>query len=300
MARALVRLPLVLRRLGAGLRRAEADAGEPVTDDVGRHVAGIAQAVDVADLVAVVRRDRHLDEAIAGGEQLQQDLGVEVEAVAVGLERDARQRGNRERAVAAVPLAQRHPGHGVLECGQDAVADELVRGHPAAASGATLQHPRPEHDLGVAGDERGDHRGEQFGRVLAVAVEEHDDVQALLDRPPVAVLLVAPVAEVARLADDGERQIGAPPLVAAADVLGVVLGVVVADEDRRDARPEVGGDAVEHPLQRGGRVVGDDHDADPWLTHAAASVPAAVPCRPRGARRRRTGRPRPHRQRAGR
>ena len=40
--------------------------------------------------------------------------------------------------------------------------------------------------------------GQQLGRVLAVAVEQHDDVEAVLDRPVVAGLLVAAVAEVAR------------------------------------------------------------------------------------------------------
>ena len=71
--------------------------------------------------------------------------------------------------------------------------------------------------------------GSDSGRVLAVAVEQHHDVEVVLDRPVVAGLLVAAVAEVARVADDLEGQVGAELLVAEADQVGAVLAGVVAD-----------------------------------------------------------------------
>jgi len=52
--------------------------------DVGR----VAQPVHVADLVAVIGRDRHLEQALLGQHELDDDLGVEVEDVGVEVERD--------------------------------------------------------------------------------------------------------------------------------------------------------------------------------------------------------------------
>ena len=262
VARSAVGLPLVLGCLGAGQRRSEADAGEPVADHVGRDVAGVGEAVDVADLVAVVGGDGDLGDALAVGVHLQQDLGVEVEAVAVGLERDRRQRRHRQGPIAAVPLAEREPGDGVLDAGEHPVADVLVQRHPTLAGVAAGHHPGAEDHLGVAAHDRLDDIGQQLGGVLAVTVEQHDDVEAVLDGPAVAELLVAAVAEVAGLADDRQRQPGLPLLVLQAHRLRVVVGVVVADEDRRDARAEALRDPVEDPGQRRRRVVGDDHDAD--------------------------------------
>ena len=66
-------------------------------------------------------------------------------------------------------------------------------------------------------------------RVLAVAVEHDHDVQSVLDGEVVAGLLVAAVAEVGRLPDQGDRQVG-DLLVAEADQVGRVLAVVVADD----------------------------------------------------------------------
>jgi hypothetical protein len=56
-------------------------------------VLGVPDAVDVADLVAVVGGDRHLDDPLPGVEQLDDDLGVEVEVVRVEREPDPRSAG---------------------------------------------------------------------------------------------------------------------------------------------------------------------------------------------------------------
>ena len=72
-----------------------------------------------------------------------------------------------------------------------------------------LDHPRAEHGVGLVALERGDHLREHLGCVLAVTVQQDDDVEVLLDRPSVAGLLVAAVPEVLLVADDLDRQIGA-------------------------------------------------------------------------------------------
>ena len=94
--------------VGAGRRDSttEASPARPVPDDVHRDVARVAEAVHVADLVAVVRRDRHLDDALLGGEEAEDDLGVEVEPVGVRRQRQVGERVDAVRAVAAVPLRE--------------------------------------------------------------------------------------------------------------------------------------------------------------------------------------------------
>ena len=77
----------------------------------------------------------------------------------------------------------------------------LYSGMPPGARPPAGQHPRAEHGVGTAVDERGDDVFDHLGRVLPVAVEQHDDVEAVVDRPAVPALLVAAVAEVAIVAD---------------------------------------------------------------------------------------------------
>ncbi len=94
-------------------------------------------------------------------------------------------------------------------------------------------------------------------------MQEHDDVELVLDRQLVADLLIAAVAEVAGIADDRQRQVRERLLVPETYEIGGVLAGVVADEDLRDPRPEVGRHAIEHAGQGCDRVVSDDEDADP-------------------------------------
>ena len=65
----------------------------------------------------------------------------------------------------------------------------------------------PNTASAVAVEERGEHLVHHLRRVLPVAVEQHDDVPAVLDRVAVAGLLVAAVTEVALVAHDGDRQL---------------------------------------------------------------------------------------------
>ena len=77
---------------------------------------------------------------------------------------------------------------------------------PARAAPRTIIRD-PKTASAAPSDERGDQVLDDLRRVLAVAVEQDDDVEAVVDRPAVAALLVAAVAEVAVVADDGERQL---------------------------------------------------------------------------------------------
>ncbi len=95
-------------------------------------VERVGNALDVADLVAVVGGDRHLDDPHPLGEQLDDDLGIEVEVAGVVLERDLRERRHPVGPVPGVELAQPGPQEPVLDRGQGPVAHELVQGHAAA------------------------------------------------------------------------------------------------------------------------------------------------------------------------
>ena len=129
MRRVRRQLELVLVRGEGQLARPEAQLVEPIPRDVGGDVLGVAQTVHVADLVAVVGRDRHLDDPLAGLVELHDDLGVEVEPIGVALERDVTEGVDPVGPIAAVPLAEVHAGHRVLVPAQDAVAEVLVHRH---------------------------------------------------------------------------------------------------------------------------------------------------------------------------
>jgi hypothetical protein len=73
------------------------------------HVVGVAHAVDVADLVAVVGRDRHLEDALACHDELNDDFRVEMEDVGVALERQGLEALHGVDAIARVELRQPAP-----------------------------------------------------------------------------------------------------------------------------------------------------------------------------------------------
>src|SRR2546428_1862533 len=98
MRAVVARLQMVFGRL---VQAGPSDPGVPeaMAQDVDAHVPGIFQTVDVADLVAVIGRDGYLADPLAGAQQLEGDLRVEVEAVRVALERDGGQRPHGVRTV---------------------------------------------------------------------------------------------------------------------------------------------------------------------------------------------------------
>ena len=99
----------------------EAEPAQPVASSIGNDVLGVDEPVHVADLVAVVRRDRRLDDRFPSRVELQDDLGVEVEAVGVLLERDVGKRVDAVAPVTAVSLRQLETRQRVLDAGEEGV-----------------------------------------------------------------------------------------------------------------------------------------------------------------------------------
>src|SRR6185436_20521510 len=94
-------------------------------------VPGILQARAERNLVAVVRRNRYLLDSRAGEEQLDRDLGIEVQSVAVERKRNAPERRDRVGAIPGVKLAQSSPQKPALDPAQDAIAQVFVERHAA-------------------------------------------------------------------------------------------------------------------------------------------------------------------------
>ena len=235
------------------------------------HPPSVLDAVHPRKFVAVERRDRDLDDALPRLDHLEDDLGVEVVVVRVQFEADRIERTSRVCAVAAVPFTELHARHEVLPERENLVADELVFRHSPGECTTLREHPRSEDDIGTSVDDRLDHRRQVLGCVLPVAVQQHDDVDAVVDHPPVARLLVAAVSEVHGATDHLQGQVGARALQFETDLERFVGACVVADEDDVDPRKEVAGDPIEHPGESVLGVVRDDEDAD---AHAFSSSQA--------------------------
>ena len=203
-----------------------------------------------------------LDDPPMRTEQLQDDLGVEVEPVAVADERQVGQCRHPVGAVARVPLAQPDAGDHVLGAGQDPVADVLVQRHPAAAGPARVEHARAEHRIDAIVGERRQEIGHLLRRVLTVAVQQDHDVPTVIDGVAVPGLLVAAVAEVGLVPHDRQRDVGTVGDVLVGDVERRIARVVVHHEHFDQFAAQRRRDAVEHPAQRRLGVVGDDEHPD--------------------------------------
>jgi hypothetical protein len=84
----------------------DVQAVQPAGDGGDDDVLGVPEAVDAADLVAVVRRDRHFDDPLTGKHQLDDHLGVEVKHVGVVAEGNLRQGGHAVGTKAGVELRE--------------------------------------------------------------------------------------------------------------------------------------------------------------------------------------------------
>ena len=103
----------------------------PVAIDGFGHIFGVLQAVYIADLGAVVGRDRDLFDAEPFVAQFDDDLRVEVEIIGHVLGSNPAQGVQIISAVSAVELGQIQIERPVLHDGQDAVTDVLVKRHAA-------------------------------------------------------------------------------------------------------------------------------------------------------------------------
>src|SRR5947208_12904738 len=114
--------------LGHGLHRLDA-------------VLGAAAEVDLAGLVEVPHRHRHVAEAEPEVDRLHEELRVEHEVVAVALERDRFEHLAAVDAEAAVELAEVLAEEEVLERSESTVADVLPPRHAALERLGAAPHP---------------------------------------------------------------------------------------------------------------------------------------------------------------
>ena len=148
----------------------------------------------------------------------------------------------------------------VLEAGEDLVADVFVERHATPEGAALGHHARAEYGAGLARDERGEQIGELFRGVLAIAMDEGDEVESVVDGVAVAELLVAAVALVEGGAEDGDPEAFDGFLVSEAGGEGVVFRGVVDDEDFDVAAAQLLGDAAQYAADGFFGIVGDDED----------------------------------------
>src|SRR5262249_52018941 len=99
---------------------------QPVPEGRADAISGVPQAVDMANLVPVKSRNRHLSDPQPGIVELQNDLRIEVPLVGVEKERNLTQRGHPEGPVAGMKFRKLLTRNPVLNPSQDAVADKLV------------------------------------------------------------------------------------------------------------------------------------------------------------------------------
>ena len=163
-----------------------------------KNIPRVTQSVDVTDFIAVKSRDRQFGDAKIPEHELNDNFGVEMKVVRVFFEWHLGQRLGRVKPVTGMELGQRRPENAILEPRQNLVANPFVSRHSAGARRAFIDHARAEDRFGLAGQQRLQQIRQFFGGVLAIAVHEGHDVEAMIDGVAVAELLVAAVPLVHR------------------------------------------------------------------------------------------------------
>ena len=170
------------------------------------NIEGVLQSVDVTDFVAVKGWNRQLENAEFFQNQLNDNLGVEVKSPAIAFERQLRERVGGIQAIAGVKLRQVRLQHPVLESGQDLVADPFVVRHPARSRRFLVDHARTEDGIGFVPNQRSKQLRQFFRRILAVAVQEGDDIESVIDGVAITELLVTAVTLVLRRPEHGDLE----------------------------------------------------------------------------------------------
>ena len=206
--------------------------------------------------------------------QLDDDLGVEVEVVGVALERDPGQRGDRVGPVARSGTRERSvPSSAVL----DARSGSCCRRTCRAASRRAGRCPRSiirEPNTASASPRRA---ARPCRAGISGAYWPSPCSSTTMSRPcsmahAVAGLLVAAVAEVLLVPDDGESAGRARRLPAQADAGRCRRLASSDDEDLGDPGAELSGIRSSVARQRRLGVVGHDQDADARRGRCAGSV----------------------------
>ena len=236
-------------------------------------VPGVFEAVDVADLVAVIGGNGQFFDAQPGTEQLDDDLGVEVEIVGVGGERHLFQGFDGIEAVSGMEFGEVGAEEAVLDSGEDLVAYIFIERHAAAPGLAGHGHAGAEDGVGFAGEQGLEQVGQSLRRILPVAVHEGDDVKAILDGVVKADFLVAAIALVDRVEED--RRGKAAVFRFASLTEGLVPGGIVDDQDLGMILGQRLGDALDDALDGALRIVRHDENQDfggHRLPHSNADV----------------------------
>ena len=133
---------------------------------------------------------------------------------------------------------------------------------------ALHHHARAHDHVGLAVLQRREQVLHHLRGVLAVAVEQHDDVEAALHRVLVALALVAAVHQVDGVLEDRELAVR-QSLPGSAWPTSWVLSWLASSKTKISSILSTDrlGDAVQHAAQRGLGVVGDDQDSDAGAVH---------------------------------
>src|SRR6185312_1893079 len=120
--RALTFLEVVLVARGNPAVCAESHPIQAVGNNITDDRACVLHSIHVADLVAVIGRDRDLNDALTTIEELDDDLSVKIESVRVVHERKLREGRDVVCPVAAMEFTQVRLEHRILDTREDAVA----------------------------------------------------------------------------------------------------------------------------------------------------------------------------------
>src|SRR5579885_333349 len=227
-------------------------------------VSGVPHAVDVTNLVAIEGGDGNLADAEALMMQLNDDLRVEMEIIGHVGEVDLLEGVKIIGPVSTMKLGEIQSESAVFKVGQDAVADVFISRHAALERAAViLHHARSEDGVSRAGDDRMVHAVQDLRRILAVAVQQHDRVEALFYEIAVPGLLIAAIAKVSRMPQHLKFGVIAERLQADGEFIGRVLTGVIENNHFLDIAPHLRLNTAQHLGQRGDRVIRDDENADP-------------------------------------
>ena len=122
------------------------------------NVPCVLHSVHVADLVAVVCRNRQLGDPEFLEYKLNDDLGVEMELACVFFEWDLGESSCCLESIAGMKFGEICSQHSVLECGQNLIPDPFVKGHSAPPRRALVDHARTKNCVGLTMKERTEER----------------------------------------------------------------------------------------------------------------------------------------------
>ncbi len=230
-------------------------------------IQGVGDAVDMADFIAVIGGNGHLADTKAAFEKLEDDLRVEVPIRSQFVQRNAAQGLHGIGAVSGMEFRQARAEQRVLHPGQNLVSVVLVGRHVSAEGRAGNHHARTHHHIGLPGLKRLQQIAHHLRSVLAIAMEQNDDVKTLLHGVLVSPSLIAAIHQVHRVPVDGQMRAFPLLLDGLADLVGAVLAGVIEDEDLLNFRAKVGRNAMQRVAQVVFRVIGNHENADSGFTH---------------------------------